>query len=320
MTPAFAYDPAADGAGSDLLNWMQAQPQAPYWALVDVELLGAAPFKAAARRHHWAPVNALANTPLQAFGEVAPHLIALGDTPQERQAQIAQLLTLAAGTPALSFLRSAYPAQALQLLFGYLAKAQVQGRARAVHLRFADSRILPGLLQTLAPSQQRRVADIVQDWRGCDRYGHVQGWLALHEAVPAAQMDTAPHLHLCPEQLAALLTQAEADAVFYQLTQQHPELLPQQQRAAFHQRLATCLSTASEMNLSTEQDRWLFVLLSLNYGNEFYRCPALAPTWDVIGEQGVSLQEQTQEWSTETLQALMDFKASPTVPDGPNPL
>ena len=90
MTPAFAYDPAADGAGSDLLNWMQAQPQAPYWALVDVALLGAAPFKAAARRHHWAPVNALANTPLQAFGEVAPHLIALGDTPQERQAQIAQ--------------------------------------------------------------------------------------------------------------------------------------------------------------------------------------------------------------------------------------
>lgn len=38
MTPAFAYDPAADGAGSDLLNWMQAQPQAPYWALVDVAL------------------------------------------------------------------------------------------------------------------------------------------------------------------------------------------------------------------------------------------------------------------------------------------
>lgn len=308
MTMTFAYDAPTDSADHDVLNWMQSESNATYWALVDVALLGTSPFAAAARRHQWPVTNALANTPLEGYGEVAPHLIAIHESAHEREKQITQLLRLTGGTSALSWLRSDYPMQALQMLFGYLAKAQVQGRAQPIHLRFADTRILPSLLQTLSPSQQRRVVDIVQHWRWFDRYGHFHGQLVQHDSVPAVPMDSEGYLHLSTEQFDQLLKDAEADGVFYKLTLKRPELVPQQQRAAFRQRLAAALSVAREMNLSTEEDRWLFVLLSLSYGDRFHRCQALVPMWKVIREQGTGLHEQMQGWSAETLKALTDFK------------
>ncbi|NWC11914.1 DUF4123 domain-containing protein, partial [Pseudomonas agarici] len=237
MALMFAYDPPTANATLEVQTWMQSEPPAPYWALVDVALVGSDRFKATARRHRWTPVNALANTPLQAFGEVAPHLIAISEVPQQRTAQIEQLLRLTAGTPALSWLRSAYPEPALQMLFGYLAKAQVQERPKPVHLRFADTRILPGLLQTLSPTQYRRVLDIVQGWRWFARSGEWQTGPIEPVSVDAAEMDSETHLRLSTEQFDQLLADAEADGVFYRLMLEHPVLVPPQQRAAFHQRL-----------------------------------------------------------------------------------
>lgn len=308
MTMTFACDAPVDSAQTDILAWMQSEPSATYWALVDAALLGASTFATAARHHQWPANNALANTPLEGFGEVAPHLISIHGSAHEREKQIKQLLRLTRGTSALSWLRSAYPLRALQMLFGYLAKAQVRGRARPIHLRFADTRILPSLLQTLSPSQQCRVVDIVEGWRWFDRYGHFYGQFVQHDAVAAVAMDSEAYLHLSMEQFDQLLTDAEADGVFYKLTLKRPELVPPQHRAAFRQRLAASLSVASEMNLSTEQDRWLFVLLSLSYGDGFHRCEALVPTWEVIREHGAGLQEQMQGWSAETLKALTDFR------------
>lgn len=310
MTMTFAYDAPDGTADSDVLSWMQSEPSATYWALVDVALLGASTFKTAARRHQWPVISALTNTPLEAFGEVAPHLIAIHQGADQRQEQIKQLLQLTTGTPALSWLRSAYPVRALQMLFGYLGKAQIQDRPKPVHIRFADTRILPGLLNILSANQQRRVLDIVQDWCWFDRYGHFHGQLVQHDSVAAVAMDSEAYLHLSTEQFDQLFSDAEADGMFYKLTLKRPELVPQQQRAAFRQRLAASLSVAREMNLSTEEDRWLFVLLSLTYGDEFHSCEALVPMWNVVRKQGMGLREQMQGWSAETLKTLTDFNAS----------
>ena len=309
MTMTFAYDAPTDSADRDVLNWMQSESNATYWALVDVALLGANTFTAAARRHRWLPINALANTPLEAFSEVAPHLIAISENSQERQEQIGQLLQLTTGTPALSWLRSAYPERALQMLFGYLAKAQIQDRPRAVHLRFADARILPGLLNILSANQQRRVVDIVQDWRWFDRGGAWQEWPIESASSDAAQMDTESHLHLSTSQFEHLLKNAEADGVFQRLTHQCSELIPKQERAYFHRNIEKFLATADDLHLITEDDRSLFVFLSLRYGDGFHRCEVLNSTWDELREQGRGLQRLVNKWDESSLNALNNYGA-----------
>lgn len=288
MTMTFAYDAPDGTVDSDVLSWMQSEPSATYWALVDVALLGASTFKAAARRHHWGAINALVNTPLEAFGEVAPHLIAINQGRDQRQEQIKQLLQLTTGTPALSWLRSAYPERALQMLFGYLGKAQIQERQNPVHLRFADTRILPGLLNILSANQQRRVIDIVQNWRWFNRGGAWQEWPIEPASANAAEMDTASHLHLSVSQFEHLLKNAEADGFFEMLTHQCPDLIPAQHRAGLHIRLRGLLLRATELEVCADEQRWQFVLLGMSHGDDFYRTEAFVSAWKAICEQGAT--------------------------------
>nr|BAB32759.1 hypothetical protein [Pseudomonas resinovorans] len=72
--------------------------------------------------------------PCKRSDEVAPHLICPGRHPSRTPGTNRAITghSPQAHPPSASC-AAAYPAQALQLLFGYLAKAQVQGRARAVH-------------------------------------------------------------------------------------------------------------------------------------------------------------------------------------------
>lgn len=310
MNPIFAYDAPPDSAHTDVLSWMQSEPKATYWALVDVAVLGASTFKTAARRHQWSVINALANTPLEAFGEVAPHLIAINQGRDPRQEQIKQLLKLTSGTPALSWLRSAYPERALQMLFGYLAKAQIQDRPKQVHIRFADARILPRLLQALHPSQQRRVIDIVQSWRWFDRGGQWQAWPIEHESSDVAEIDSETYLHLAKSQFYQLLKNTEADEIFQKLTHQCPELIPEQQRAYFHRNIEKFLATADDLHLTTEDDRSLFVFLSLHYGDGFHRCEVLTSTWQAPRDQSGGLQQIVDKWDEPTLSAVNNFKAT----------
>lgn len=309
MNPIFAYDAPCDSAPIDVLSWMQSEPKAIYWALVDVAVLGARTFKAAARRHQWSVINALANTPLQAFGEVAPHLIVINHGAASRQEQIKQLLQLTTGTPALSWLHSIYPEQALQMLFGYLAKAQIQGRPKPVHIRFADARILPGLLQALHPHQQRRVIDIVQDWRWFDRGGQWQALPIEHESSDVADIDSEAYLHLGKSQFDRLLKNAEADGAFQRLTQQCPELIPKQERADFHRSIEKFLATADDLHITFEDDRSLFVFLSVRYGDGFHRCEVLNSTWDKVREQGSGLQRLVDQWDESILNVLDNYEA-----------
>lgn len=305
----FAWDAPGTNAVGEITSWMQTEPTASYWALVDVALLGAEKFKSAARRQHWSPINALANTTLEAFGDVAPHLVAINAEPRQRKTQVEQLLELTASAPALSWLHSAYPEHTLQKMFGYLGKAQVEERPRAIHLRFADTRTLPELLKILLPNQQKRVVDIVQDWRWFDRLGNWQKWEVGPTVVEETTVDSASHLNVSRAQFTHVLKTAEADIFFHRLAIEFPALLPPDLPGTFHQRLASILSIASELTLHTEPDRWLFLMLSLSYGDGFHRCEALTTTWDVVRETGADLREQMQRWSPEILTVLNEYKA-----------
>lgn len=309
MNLIFAYDAPTDSAATDLFTWMQTEPTMPHWALVDVALMGTDRFKSVAHRQQWSPINALANTPLASFGEVAPHLIAISEEPHLRELQTEQLLQLTAGTPALSWLRSTYPERALQMLFGYLAKAHIQDRPKPVHIRFSDTRILPELLQTLSPAQQRRVVDIAGDWCWFDRCGQWQAWFVEHESIRAAEIDSETYLHLSNGQFNQLLNAAEGDEVFHTLAHQCADLVPTQQRGRFHQSITKFLMTADRLHLSKASDRALFVFLSLRYGDGFHRCEVLKSTWQAVRTRRSGLQQMVDTWDEPTLSTLNNYKA-----------
>jgi hypothetical protein len=298
MTLHFACDPAAEGTTARQLEWMQSSTS-PCFALVDMALLDARQREGIHQYRQWSPVNAYATTSLAAFGEHAPHLLTLSDDPQQRSTETAQLLQLMGIAPALSWIRSAYPVLALQQLFGYLGKVQVEGSPRPAHCRFADVRIFPSLLDDLAPTQQLRIAEVVETWSWVDRDGQWRSWKCKPQSHEGIVPDSKPYLHLSVQQIARLRGRAEPDRIYVQLMEQSPDTVPDVPRSQLHKRLQECLGNATALHLTRPDDRYLFVQLCLDYGNNFHRYDQLAPIWTAIRDNGLTLAALMPDWPEE---------------------
>ncbi|MDD1964720.1 DUF4123 domain-containing protein [Pseudomonas putida] len=303
MTLHFACDPIAEGTAETLLDWMQSRP-APCFALIDMALLDAQQRQTLIQRHQGALVNAFASTSLATFGEHAPHLLTLSTDPIQRSAEVTCLLEFIGIAPALSWICSASPLAELHSLFGYLGKVQAEGRPRPMHCRFADVRVLSGLLDDLAPTQQRRIAKVIESWGWVNRDGHWRTW----DEAPSSDHERAPDneawLHLSLQQFTRIDDRTEADGIFRQLMEQGPHTPNGLSNAQLHQRLQACLNTATTLHLACAQDRYEFVQLCLNFGDEFHRHEQLQPTWVSIRKNSDSLVELKRLWPEELWAAL----------------
>jgi hypothetical protein len=303
MTLHFACDPAAESTTAHLLEWMQLST-APCFALVDMALLEPQQRDGIHQNRQWSPINAYATTSLAAFGEYAPHLLTLSNDPQQQSAEIALLLQLVGISPALSWLQSSHPVAALQQLFGYLGKVQAEGRPRAMHCRFADVRILPGLLDDLAATQQLRVAEVIEAWSWVDRNGQWQSWTCKPQPDEGIVPDSEPYLQLSAQQLARMSDRTEPDSIYRQLMEQRPHTVADMPRGQLHIRLQGCLGTATELHLVCGKDRYEFVRLCLDFGDNFHRSELLQPTWISIRENGSELNALTPDWPEELWEIL----------------
>jgi len=201
-------------------------------------------------------------------------------------------------------MRSTSPLTELHSLFGYLGKVEAEGRLRPVHCRFADVRILPGLLDELAPTQQRRITQVIESWGWVNRNGEWQSWSGAPQSDQERGPDTHPWLQLSAKQFARIHDRTEADGIIRQLMEQSSHALAHLAKAQLHKRLQTCLSTATELRLVGAQDRYEFVRLCLDFGDEFHRCEQLQPTWLSIRENGDSLAKLTSSWTEDLWAAL----------------
>jgi hypothetical protein len=289
----FACDAATELAKSQLKEWAQ-HSGFKHLALVDMALLSPDQRSRIMADDQWHPANGFEETALAAFGEYAPHLIPLSENPLHRSGQIDRLLDITQNIPAVSWVRSNSAEAALRGLFGYLGKAQMEQPRRPVHLRFADVRILGVLLTQLTLAQHARLSRNLESWGWIDRCGAWQECQIDADSSDVADPDPAPYIHLSKHATRVISEAAEADIFFAQLDEKRlPDL---ECGSRFHTRLVNCLNTATALQLSSKADRFQFVLLCLEYGDDFHSCEQLRPTWECIRESERGLLELANEW------------------------
>ncbi|WP_411834241.1 DUF4123 domain-containing protein [Pseudoxanthomonas mexicana] len=272
------------------------------WLLMDLALMDHAAVASFARHAGIGLKNAFAGSGLAAFGDKAPHFVKLPDDAASRHAIARKFIRLAGNATAMSWLRSEKPERMLQEIFAYLAEVRVEERRMPIHCRFADTRVLPELLQVLSVEQRRRVKCVVESWSWIGRTGELRSWGGGSEGP--GEKDESPVLRLSIEQFRRMQRAAEPDAVFLMLSQKTPEIVPQSEYGGFHARLCGLLDAADGFGVKAAKDRLQFVVLGLTCGEDFHAVPELQPTWRLVSGQGASLHDLMQGWSDSLWQRL----------------
>ena len=168
-----------------------------------------------------------------------------------------------------------------------------------VHCRFADTRVLPSLLDALSQAQLARLSLDIGRWCWINHLGEVKCWQHNVTASGNQLIDSAPHLELDAQQFSAMLDASEPDTMFSLLLDNTPELVPQNTLGDFRTRLSQILATANTLRLTSPNDRWQFTVLSLSCKEEFHHHPDLQTTWKAMELHGTKLEDEMKHWSDE---------------------
>lgn len=292
----FARNPAQAEALHSLVQGQAPSDGAGLWALVDTAVLDRHELDRLARALGWTLFNALAGSPLEVYGSHAPVWIELSPPSSTTVQDLTRLLALDAAAPALSLVRTQHGLDALRSLSAYLSRARIDGDM-LTHCRFADTRVLPVLLKTLAASQQHRVAHAVQSWGWIDQLGQGMQWHAAQQDTTVLHVDGSEFLELDASQFAAMLDASEPDTMFALLCDNTPELVPAEGRGDFRELLAAVLGRADQRQLTAANDRLQFIVLSLSCGGHFHDAAELQDMWCEIAQGQTTLVESMKRWS-----------------------
>lgn len=282
------------------------------WLVIDAALLSPPPLLLQRWHSLGEHFNALEDSRLARFGDAAPSVLKVSE---DASATIVRTLAVMHGNApqatAVSMICSAASAHELKRLFAYLACPQLDDDLSA-HCRFADTRVLPQLLQHLTAEQSAHCAAVMSGWHWLDRRGACETWLPAPDAQPVLLLPDAV-LRLRVAQYGAMLDAAEPDTLFAALAGTVPELVPDDAGAAFHDKLQRILAQASRLMVTQPADRQQFVVLGLSLGEEFHRHRDLATTWQAVAA-GASFSAQMQLWSDSLWGDLEAAARSSTAP------
>lgn len=264
------------------------------WLLVDTALVDFDRVHAIALGYGAEVFNTLADSSLSVYRSRAPHLLQLPPVRHATQALLEEVGDIDRLAPAMSWFCSASSPQALCADFAWLAQAVVEDDVK-VYARFADTRVLPDLLHSMSPSQRARLARHMTEWRYFARGGQVCAIALTETPPPDLAVMTQTGISFDQAQTDALIAAAEADAMFALLLSNTPELVPKDDRAAFHARLSDDLERASTYKVTAARDRLQFLVLSLSCGKDFDKSRSLNDTWMHVAN-GASLTDLMQGW------------------------
>ncbi|PKO86145.1 MAG: hypothetical protein CVU18_16440 [Betaproteobacteria bacterium HGW-Betaproteobacteria-12] len=201
---------------------------------------------------------------------VAPHLIRLPDDPEKQLGWLQRLADACAGKPMISFLASAVPAERLATHFRpYLLAGTEDSLEWPV--RWADTRVLPGLIAALTPEERRHLLSPLYVWMAVSRQGDLIEWRGEGNPQPEpADFDCWP---LNEARFGQLVTEAEADAVLSQIDDRRPDLLTNGNPADMHAIIARRLALATQHQIIGAPNRLYFAMLGLIHGPSFIEIP-----------------------------------------------
>ena len=272
----FAVDPIKSGLPERILatlaQWREHNPHASVYCylLIDVSFDQTLPGTYPWRSH--VDCSLYEGTHLEGLKVVAPYLLRLRDAPEKQLAWLRQLVDTCSGKPMLSVLFSAIPADRLRAhLRPYLRARTDDGLEWPV--RWADTRVLPGLIAALEPEERRHLLSPLYAWMAVDRRGEPIIWQGEGDTAPdPADFDCWP---LDEARFGKLVGDAEADAVISQIDEKRPDLLTDGMPADIHRRVSSQLALASRHHIDQAPDRLHFAMLGLMLAPEFTDAPSM---------------------------------------------
>ncbi|MFC0254244.1 DUF4123 domain-containing protein [Massilia consociata] len=201
----------------------------------------------------------------------SPFLIELTVQDEGRLGQeIATLLRHRKERPMLSFIGTCASARAVNDNFRLFANAVTEDD-QVLLLRFADTRVLPGLSTALRPAYWDGMTCMLSDWITIGRDGQ-QRSLPLN----ANRAPMQGRFRLSPAEFAALLANGEPDAVLDAIAEGNPEALPALDRATIHHKVAQACSFAQQHQVRAFPDVVALAYLALLNDGKGLRDPKLS--------------------------------------------
>lgn len=220
---------------------------------------------------------------LEGLKLVAPHLVRLRDAPEKQLGWLQGLADACAGKPMISCLISAIPAEALATHFKPYLLAETEDSLEWP-VRWADTRVLPGLIAALKPEQRQHFLSPLHAWITADRQGEMIVWQGDGNPCPEpAAFDCWP---IDDATFARLVGDAEADAVLGQIDDHKPDLLKSDQPAEHHARVAGQLMVATRYKLEGAPNRLHFAMLGLMFDAAFVEDPAMRSLLEQVRDGG----------------------------------
>jgi hypothetical protein len=201
----------------------------------------------------------------------SPFLIMLTVNDEERlRLELATLVRHRKERPMLSFIGTSSSASAVNDNFRLFANAVTDDEQEFL-LRFADTRVLPGLAGALRQAYWDGMTCLLADWLVIDRAGKLQ-------ALPlrAGRSPLKGRFQLSPAEFAGLVTNSEPDAVIDAIAESNPEALPEGPRAAIYNKVLASCSFAGQHNVLSFPDLVALAYLALLDGGKGLRNPKLS--------------------------------------------
>jgi len=260
MSIYFACSPPAPKSTAaalwdDFSRLREAMPDLQLFALIDPAF-----HSMLSRRTRKEALPLAVATVLDGAAEQLPHL----HGPILLQDAAADLVAHAKGPPMLSFLASPLPAEALAAKLRPLLLAETEDGARWP-LRFADTRIIPVLLDTV-PRATAFLSDAVIRWWWPDRKG-----VLAHFDPPGGMPAPDPILRLDNHQFARMVARAQPDAFIDRIHDLCPDVLDNALPHENYARVANALAQLGAKGFDSAELQLRWSSLALIFRSELDR-------------------------------------------------
>lgn len=201
----------------------------------------------------------------------SPFLVVLTAHDEERlRFELATLIRHRKERPMLSFIGTSAPASAVNENFRLFANASTEDEQDFL-LRFADTRVLPGIPNALRQTYWDGMTCMLSEWIFIDREGKAQALTLGANRTPLKS-----RFQLSPSEFGMLVTNSEPDAIIDAIAESNPEALPDGSRAAIYDKVADSCSFAEKHNVRAFPDLVALAYLALLDGGKGLRNPKLS--------------------------------------------
>jgi hypothetical protein len=201
----------------------------------------------------------------------SPFLIVLtAHDEAQLRVELANLVRHRKERPMLSFIGTSSSASSINENFRLFANAMTDDDQEFL-LRFADTRVLPGLPDALRQAYWDGMTCLLSDWIVIGRDGTPQ---ALPLNPNRASFKAG--FQLSPAEFAHLLSNGEADAILDAIAESNPEALPEGSRAAIYDRVVASCSYAQRHKVQAFPDVVALAYLALLNDGKGLRDPNLS--------------------------------------------